>query len=311
MTVPVSGVELRQLEYFLAVVEAESISRAAISLSITQSGLSRQIGALESALGVVLFERTGRGVTLTDPGRDLLPYARNVVAQVREAEEHLRGLRTTPTGRVVLGATPLVASIITAPVIEAARRRYPGVALEVMESSAAVLGEWVGAGRADLAVTYAPPEQFGGLLDGEKLADDALWLVGDASLAAEWEGLPFARAAALPLILPTRQSGMRRRIDALATELGVSLNVVLEVDSLAATVASVSSGLGITILPRLAAAPEVRLRGLQAVPLVEPTVPGWLSLYVARARGASYAVKAVTGLIRQQARSLFGPPVPR
>ena len=300
-------VELRELEQFLAVAEAHSLSRAALSLGLSQSGLSRQIASLESRLNVRLFERTGRGVLLTQPGRELLPYAQSILQQAREAESRLADMRRMPTGRVVIAVTPTVAQMVTAPVIAAARERYAGISLLVMESSASVIGEWLAEGRADIGVCYAPPEQFGAALDGEKLLDDALGLVSRVAALPSYDNndaVSLRDAARLPLILPSGSNGMRKRLDAEAEASGIRLNVVMEVDSPAATYAAVSSGVGHTILPCLSATPEAALRRLTVRPLVNPRFSAWLSLYVARTRRTSGAVRSITELVRSRAREL-------
>jgi len=294
------------LEQFLAVAEAHSLSRAAISLGLTQSGISRQIASLESSLNARLFERTGRGVVLTQAGRELLPYAQSILKQAREVESRLADMRRMPSGRVVIGVTPTVAQMVTAPLIAASRQRYAGISLLVMESSAAVIGEWLAEGRADLGVCYAPPEQFGATLDGEKLLDDALGLVSRATALSATGGEPVSlrEAARLPLILPSPGNGMRKRLDAEAEAAGIRLNVVMEVDSPATIYTAVSSGAGHTVLPCLAAAPEAELRRLVVRPLANPSFPAWLSLYVARTRRTSSAVRAITELVHSRAREL-------
>ena len=300
-------VELRELEQFLGVAEANSLSRAALSLGLTQSGLSRQIASLEARLNVRLFERTGRGVVLTQAGRKLLPYAQSILKQAREAESRLAEMRRMPSGRVVIGVTPTVAQLVTAPVIAAARDRYPGISLLVMESSASVIGEWLAEGRADLGVCYAPPEQFGATLDGEKLLDDTLGLVSrivSPSSSGNGEPVSLREAARLPLILPSGSNGMRKRLDAQAEASGIRLNVVMEVDSPAAIYTAVSSGVGHTVLPCLSARAEAELRRLCVRPLVDPSFSAWLTLYVARTRRASSAVRTITELVRSHARKL-------
>lgn len=295
------------MEQFLAVAEAQSLSRAALSLGLTQSGLSRQISSLESRLNVRLFERTGRGVVLTQAGRELLPYAQSILKQAREAESRLADMRRMPSGRVVIGVTPTVAQMVTAPVIAASRERYAGISLLVMESSAAVIGEWLAEGRADLGVCYAPPEQFGAALDGEKLLDDTLGLVSRVaaiSSSSNSEAISLREAARLPLILPSSANGMRKRLDAEAEASGIRLNVVMEVDSPAAIYTAVSSGVGHTVLPCLSARAEAELRRLAVRPLVSPSFSAWLSLYVARTRRTSSAVRAITELVRSRARQL-------
>jgi LysR family nitrogen assimilation transcriptional regulator len=298
--------ELRQVGYFVAVAGTGSMSRAAVSLAMTQSGLSRQISALESELSVRLFERTGHGVVLTDAGRALLPDARAMLGHadaLRSAAERHQG---QPKGRVVLAVTPMVAQAITTPVLAAARAVHAGIQVEIMESSGSMVGEWLANGRADIAVSFAPPEQFSGALDGERLFEDGLCLVSPPGTPA-CAALPFDDLGEVELILPSDRSGMRRRLDEIARGRGVTFRVALQADSLATTIEATAAGLGHTVLPGRALAAEIAARGLAVSRIVEPAVPCWLSLYLARARASSPSIGAIAALIRSQARDIGRP----
>src|SRR5690606_7005665 len=101
--------ELHQLRYFVAAAEAGSMSRAAERCRVAQPSLSQQIKKLERSVGAALFDRLGRGVALTEAGRALLPRARRILVEVRDAEANLRRDLDEGRGSVSIGAIPTMA----------------------------------------------------------------------------------------------------------------------------------------------------------------------------------------------------------
>src|SRR5690606_8387195 len=132
---------------FCAAADQGSLSRAAASLEIAQSMLSRRIAALERQLGVLLFHRTGRGVVLTEVGRKLLPRARTVLAEAGGLFEEARGERNNPAGVVELGVVPVVARPLVGELVRRLRRDYPRIRLRVSEGYSGQIEEWLAAGR--------------------------------------------------------------------------------------------------------------------------------------------------------------------
>ena len=153
MTTP----ELRQLRSFVAVAEAGSLTAAAGRLHLAQQSLSQQIRALEAQLGVVLFERTSRGVTLTAPGAVLLREARPVLAQADRAAEAVRRAARGEEGHLRIGFLPSVANYVMPPVVRAFRERHPQIVLETQDLPVAQLIAGVREGRLDAGFTR-PPE---------------------------------------------------------------------------------------------------------------------------------------------------------
>jgi LysR family nitrogen assimilation transcriptional regulator len=297
---------LRQLRCFVLAADSGSLSRAALLLDMTQSGLSRQVTALEADLGIRLFERTGHGVLPTAAGTALLGQARLLLDGARRLDMIARDLLEAPSGAVTLAVTSTVAQCVTAPVLGEIVARHSAIRLTVIEGSGSRLSEWLADGTADLAISYAPPEQFHGALDGEKLVSDRLCLIGPPAWVPPADAHRLEAVGREQLILAPQRSGLRRRIDALARERGIDLSIVAEVDSPATILAAVQQGLGFTVGPGAAFAGEAMMRGLVMVPLSEMALQCWLSLYVARARGSNAAVRAVVEIIRSQAIFLRG-----
>src|SRR5690554_4459402 len=119
--------ELRQLEYFLAITDNKSFSRASLRISVAQPVLSRHIKALEQELGVALYHRTGHGVVLSEAGKRLEQYARGILDTAKVAKQELATFGSEPSGRVLIGMPPSVQAVLAAPLVTKFRRNFPHV----------------------------------------------------------------------------------------------------------------------------------------------------------------------------------------
>ena len=117
--------DLKQLRYFVHIAELGSFTRAASFLSVAQPALSRQIRALEVELRQTLFERNGRGIKLTEPGKRLLARSRGILQQVDNAREDMESARGAASGHLAIGLAPSVSRALTAPLVAAFRERFP------------------------------------------------------------------------------------------------------------------------------------------------------------------------------------------
>ncbi|MEO7150479.1 MAG: LysR family transcriptional regulator, partial [Burkholderiaceae bacterium] len=173
--------DLNQLATFVQVAELGSFTRAANALKVAQPALSRQVRLLEVELRQSLFERTGRGVELTEAGRRLLAHGRIILAQVERALQDLEDQRGAATGRLVIGLPPSVSRRLTGPLVQAFRERYPRAALSVVEGLSTYLLEWLTLGRIDCAVVYnATPASA---LDLLPVLDEPLCLISACDAA--------------------------------------------------------------------------------------------------------------------------------
>src|SRR5258708_12190462 len=120
---------LEQLRIFIAVAEKEHVTRAASELNLTQSATSAAIAALETRYGIRLFDRVGRGIVLTQTGRNFLNEARAVMARAKAAAQVLGDLAGLKRGSLTLGPSQTVANYWLPPPIAPFRRRYPGINL--------------------------------------------------------------------------------------------------------------------------------------------------------------------------------------
>ena len=125
--------ELRQLRYFVAIADSGSVTKAAERVFVAQSALSHQLAQLEAELGVSLFERSRRGVGLTEAGQRFFPHAVSILRQAEEAVASARSTRQEPEGPVVFGLPHSASSALALPLMREVRQRFPRVTLELTE----------------------------------------------------------------------------------------------------------------------------------------------------------------------------------
>ena len=168
--------DLKQLEYFVNVVDLGGFSRAGRLLGIAQPAISRQIRSLEVELRQNLLLRNGRGAAPTEAGKRLLEHARGILQQVDRARREVDETKDAPVGHVVVGLPPTVARHLTLPVVREFRQRFPGGSLSIVEGLSATIHEWLLVGRVDVGVVYNPVASPA--VDAKPLLDEQLCLIG-------------------------------------------------------------------------------------------------------------------------------------
>lgn len=264
--------ELRVLEYFVAIAEEESFTRAAGRLRVAQPSVSQQIRALERELGEPLFERGPRRVTLTSGGRTLLPYARSVLATVAAARAEFAARSGLLTGSLALGTVDGLEETRFPELLGIFHQRYPGVAVRLTAGTSAPLLARVVRGELDAAIIAGPRSP---LPDG--IGEEVF--LRDTIVAVTRAGSPCARLGAVPLKLMHEQpmityggdSGLRELIDAAFAQAGLALNVSYSSNDPALHVALAKQGVGVALAA--GSDPSVRRAdGITCLPL-DPPIP--------------------------------------
>jgi DNA-binding transcriptional LysR family regulator len=282
-----------------------SFTRAAQALHATQPALSAQIRDLEESLGVRLFDRSTRSVTLTQAGQDLLPVVDSVLADIGSVLEHARDIARRNTGRVTVAALPSLAASLLPDVIARLRRDHPGIAVVIRDALAEKSLSLLRADEVDLALTSSPlPDphlQFTPLLTDRMVAVLPL-----QHPLAKAKSVGLADLLASPLVLMDRDSSVRRSVDAACASIGRIANPVFEVAYMATAIGLVRAGLGATLLPSsaadLRAASDLVLRDLAT-----PRVERQLGVVQQRRRAPAPAVEAFVEVLRAVAAER-GPP---
>lgn len=287
--------DLRQLEYFVAVTEQGSFSRAAATLNLAQPSVSRQIALLEEELGQRLLERTGRGVTLTPAGQSLLAHARVMLNAASQALSDLKEMHAEPVGRVVVGLPNRVAMGLGVPLIREFRQRFPNALLSVVEGLSLSLREGLIAGRIDLGLLFDPAPTP--LLSYEELMRERMVLVAPKGYRLPAQ-VSLAALADFPLVLPGTHNPIRTLVDAVLLPRRISLNVVAEVGAVHTALAVVVEGLACSILPDSALHLGSQRTQLQVAPIGPPAIRNLLVLAMPRARPANRLVLETAKLLR-------------
>jgi DNA-binding transcriptional LysR family regulator len=235
---------LEQLRIFIAVAEKQHVTQAAGKLNLTQSATSAAIAALETRYGIKLFDRVGRGIVLTQTGRDFLNEAREVVARAKAAAQVLDDLAGLKRGSLTVAASQTVANYWLPQRIEAFRRAHPGIDLHVTIANTEQVARAVRRGDADLGFVEGVVEDPS--LAIRKMEGDSLALVVGAN--HPWTGKTRITPKLLTetcWILRERGSGTRSMFEAALKTFAVKLSdldIRLELPSNEAVRAAVESG---------------------------------------------------------------------
>ena len=263
---------LRQIEYFAALYDERSITKAARRLNVVQPALSMQISRLERTFKTKLFERTSRGVVPTDTGRTFYGYCQKILADVDEAERYLREASGKITGNLTVGLMPSVANSVLPAVLAEYNVACPDVTLVVVEGYSASLMDQLYSGKLDLAVVNNT-----GLLGRTpivRLFRDYLVLVTRYSAGKRVPPeIQSHRLQEYKLVLPTQRQGMRLLVDSILASNGITLMPEIELDSLGPTLELVRNSDWATILPIIAVKGAVDQKQLRSQRIVEPDIP--------------------------------------
>lgn len=245
--------DMRQLRYFVQIVESGSLAKASRQLFIAQPALSQQMARLEDEVGKPLLVRSSRGVAPTDNGEALYHHAKFMLRQLDQAVSVARQETATLSGRVTLGLAPTTVCALGLPLMQHLRRTHPGIVLNVVEGLSGHLEHMARVGQLDLAVLFGP--KAAAELDVEPLLDEELFVIlraGSPFVAADRSALTLREVAALPLILPSPGHGLRRRIALEFDRIGLAFDAVAEIDSLPLLMRCVAQDMGATIKPMAA-----------------------------------------------------------
>jgi LysR family nitrogen assimilation transcriptional regulator len=293
---------LRQLRYFVKIVEVGNMTRAASELHVAQPALGMQIRQLEENLGVALLVRHSRGVDPTSAGAVLHRHALAILGLVEESRRAVIAAAGHESESVRLGLTPALMLVLGAEIAVMARDRLPHVFLSLSEAMSHVLAETLLRGDLDMALGYDLPETP--RLERTALLEEDLVFV---TLPVEdaVESIPFADVIEEVLILPEQGDSVRTRVTQAAQAIGAQPNIAFEVRSVPAMKSLILRGAGAGVLPYGAVLAEVGERRLLARRVTAPALRR--TLYLAVRTGAASPRNAVglRALIRESLGELI------
>ncbi|MGW7641335.1 LysR family transcriptional regulator [Streptomyces decoyicus] len=296
--------ELRQLQYFVAVVEEANFTRAAARLHLAQPGVSAQIRQLERELGQPLLDRSGRSVTMTEVGEAVLTYARAALAAVEEIRQTVDEFSGLLRGRVRVG---LVSGASTrrfdlASLLADFHDAHPQVEISLSEDTSERMLAALHGGDLDIAVLGLADEEPPPGVSCQVVVDEPLVAAvapGDPLLAAHADrtSVPLAALRERPLISLPRGTGLRGVLERACAEAGIRPRIAFEAAAPHVLARLAARGLGVAVIPALPAA-EASAAGLRMLEITAPRPRGRVALTWRTEGPAGPAARALLGRLR-------------
>jgi DNA-binding transcriptional LysR family regulator len=281
--------DLNDLQAFRAVAELGSFRKAAEAVNISQPALSRRIDKLEEALGVRLFERTTRSVTLTTIGRVFVPSAEQLLDDLDAALLGIRDVSTSRLGHVTIACVPSVAYYFLPSVISTYRRRFPRIRVKLLDSSANEVLAAVLSGEADFGVSFMgsqdPEVEFKSLLEERFVAACRR----DHPLAGK-KRVTWNELYEHEYVSVDKTSSNRLLLDRALSAVTPRAPSVCETRHVTTMLGLVEAGLGVAAVPSMAM-PGNNHPVLTSVPLVEPVVKRRVGIVKRRGRSLTPAAQ--------------------
>ncbi len=295
--------ELRHLRYFLAVADHLSFTRAAAQLHVTQPTLSHQVNQLEKEINSVLFDRVGRRVRLTPSGEIFHEYAQKALKEINSATVAISELEGLRHGALTIGAFESFSTSLLPPLLAKFCDLYPGVHVTVRQLPAGQLEEQLDKGKLNLGIAYSPPATD--KIVAEKLFDEPLVLVvGTKHPLAHRKSIHITALDGEPLTLLTAEFPSRRLLESCLATVGAKPRIVLEINSIQATLATVRHTKLATVLTARMA---MTVPGLHCIELV-PTVVRTAALFWRQGGYRTTAARVMADLIK---KAYAGPATTR
>jgi DNA-binding transcriptional LysR family regulator len=284
------------LQAFMAIAERGSFQMAAAYLNLSQTALSHRIRRIEHDLGVKLFVRTTRRVSLTPAGRELLPKVRELIGDLSTAMDDVRRRGMAAEQRIVIACLPTVAAVVLGPALFEFHKLYPDVSVKVHDKSATEILELLSDGAVEFAVTISTPLRMDFHI--QALRKDPLVLVArNEDIPEDTRHVGWSDLADVPLIRMGPHIGSR--LDEALGGRRERLTWRYELQHASIAIAFVRAGLGMTVVPRLALRRQ-DLDGLRVVELHDPTVSRQIGIVTKREVALSPMTDQLRKLIVRQ-----------
>lgn len=291
--------DIGQIEAFLQVAAHRSFSRAAEALRLTQPSVTARIQSLERDLGEPLFERNGRGVSLTEVGDAFMPHAQRVLKALHDGRDAVQSLRQLELGTLRLGAAPTISTYVLPDLVMEFRSRYPGLEVSVQTEHSEQIVQMVLADEVQLGlertITHADVVTV-------PLYRDEVVLVAAPSHSFGQKGVvSIEEVGQKRLIMFNRGSSYYTLVDNAMRQAGILVSPTMELDNMEASKKMVEKGLGIAILPMVSVEQEVKRGDLVQVRVEGLTMPEReIALIYRRNRPLSRAALAFVRLLEER-----------
>ncbi|WP_391527888.1 transcriptional regulator CynR [Photorhabdus akhurstii] len=239
---------LRHINYFLAVAEHHSFTRAATALHVSQPALSQQIKQLEETLGAQLFDRTGRTMRLTDAGEVYFRYARRALQDLEEGKRAIHDVSDLSRGSLRVAVTPTFTTYLIGPLVKSFHNLYPNITLTVREMSQERIEELLVDDELDVGIAF--DEIHSPDIDAQRLLVETLALViGKEHPLAKCRTMSLKALNNESLVLLTSEFATRKQIDRYCRQNDICPRVLMEANSLSAVIEIIRHTSLATLLP--------------------------------------------------------------
>ena len=293
-----SSIAVAGLKAAIRVASHGSFLRAAISMGVSQSQLSRRVAGLEKRLGQKLFYRHGRGVVLTDFGQRIMPRVQSLIAELEAFDALVSDTRSQLSGDVTVGVIPLVSRHLASSLVRRLQSTHPGIRLRMLEAYSGQVEEWLSSGRVDIGV-------FNRYGDARPVSADPL-MRGQVSVIGSPDHLLFRQKEVafdvlqgIPIAMPARPNSLTDRILGAAASHGISLNIALEAGTSSLIQEAMLASGFITLSPAGTYIKAISNNQLTARYLCNPSVEQTTWIATSRQHPLTAASRAVEKLIKE------------
>ena len=290
--------EIRQLRYFVKVIELKSVSRAAEVLHIAQPALGLQVRKLEDELHTQLLIRHSRGVEPTPAGKLLRERANAILAQIEETKQAVRDFSGSPPRLINIAMTPSTHPRIPIELIRRSAIALPNIQIEVQEAMHGTMLDWVRAERVDFGLVYMAHERPDDIRIEDLTRENVVFVQAPGEKPGA-KTIPFAEVCQHPLVMPGLPHYLRNALHATAQREGLEVEIKYEIASIGTILEMVERGIACSVLPFGAVARHLADGRIAARTIVDPELNITMSLLHSPRRALSKAHVMLRALLTE------------
>ena len=301
---------LRQLRVFDAVARHLSYTKASQELHLSQPAVSMQVSQLEAEVGLPLFEKVSKTISLTEAGREVSHYSSSISRALQEMEEVIESLKGVSRGRLLVAVASTV-NYFAPRLLAVFHQRFPGINLKLDVTNREALVRALEANSVDIVLMGLPPEEVD--VESEAFMENPLVVIAppDHPLAGE-RGIPLSRLASEVFVMRESGSGTRLAMERFFAEQGISPRHGMQMTRNEAIKQSVRAGLGLSVVSLHTIELELETRRLVILDVEGFPIERQWHLVYRRGKRLSPPARAFRDFVVAEARSLAGPiPLPR
>lgn len=294
--------DFRRIQHFVHVAELGSLSKAAARLNIVQPALTQSIKRLENELSVLLFNRSRKGMELTEAGQTFLQHAYGILNQFNRAKESLATEGDDPQGIVSVAMTASSLAVLTVPLAKSLMEFFPKITLNIESGLAANIQQSFEAGDYDLVVSHLVKKDAS--IHIEDLIEEDLFLTSPYDSNNLGEDIEFKQLDGLTFIIPQEHHGVAPEVTTFAAKKNINLKTSQVAGTMHATLQLIEAGVGHSFLPWSAINEDVKQNRVSARKVVNPSLHHTVSMVYPTHRPLTPATIAVMDLIRIAAKAV-------